>query len=199
MTAAAALSRVAPCVRFPPARAAQRSARASAVSPRGIYALKPIGRSPAYFRKKSHWEEKKSFVVSLFGGGDAKIRIAALEYELDNSRAQSSKLNIEKRAAEAKVRGEAFPVPRSNPHRLYNESTENALPTPSVSRPLGVSTPRCQSSGATLYIASLLFLPPLLSGHRPSQLSTSMVFYGAPLCTDFKASDVTPTPAVDPR
>lgn len=54
--------------------------------PGGIYALKPIGRSPAYFKKPDENEQRQSTrnpVLNLFGNGDAKARIAQLEYELE--------------------------------------------------------------------------------------------------------------------
>ena len=51
--------------------------------PGGIYALKPIGRSPAYMQKEEP-KEKRNPVVNLFGNGEAKARIAQLKYELEN-------------------------------------------------------------------------------------------------------------------
>ena len=49
----------------------------------GVYALKPIGRSPAYFKKPEEKPKGRNPVVNLFGNGEAKARIAQLEYELE--------------------------------------------------------------------------------------------------------------------
>ena len=71
----------------------------------GVFALKPIGRSPAFYPKADEPEPKRSAVARLFGGGakDAKARIAQLEYELETERAHSSELGAKLREAEEKL------------------------------------------------------------------------------------------------
>lgn len=72
----------------------------------GVFALKPIGRSPAFYPKADEPEPReRSAVARLFGGGakEAKARIAQLEYELETERAHSSELGAKLRESEEKL------------------------------------------------------------------------------------------------
>ena len=87
-------------------------------------ALKPIGRSPAYYtpnRPKAgeapdEPKRRTSPIARLFGGGgELKAEVAKLEYELECSRTQASELGLELRDAKtalAKV---------EESHDLYKE------------------------------------------------------------------------------
>ena len=75
----------------------------SPARPRGVFALKPIGTSPAFYRKPEPAEKPKSTVARLFGGGEQKARIAQLEYELETERAHSSDLGAKLREAEGRL------------------------------------------------------------------------------------------------
>ena len=74
-------------------------------------ALKPIGRSPAYYtpnRPKagdaSDPERRTSPIARLFGGGgELKAEVAKLEYELECSRAHASELGLELRDAKTSL------------------------------------------------------------------------------------------------
>jgi hypothetical protein len=71
----------------------RRSSRNHRLPAGGIYALKPIGKSPAYFKKPDESEKTKTrnpVVNALFGAGaETKARIARLEYELETGACES--------------------------------------------------------------------------------------------------------------
>jgi len=95
---------------------ASRRASAPSLTPR-VFAMKPIGRSPAFYAPKiadgdaSKSSSSKSLksrsrgpvVARLFGNGDAKAKIAELEYELETERAHSSGLGGKLRDATARA------------------------------------------------------------------------------------------------
>ena len=96
---------------------ASRRASAPSLTPR-VFAMKPIGRSPAFYapkladgdasKKSSSSKSLKSrsrgpVVARLFGNGDAKAKIAELEYELETERAHSSGLGGKLRDATARA------------------------------------------------------------------------------------------------
>ena len=95
---------------------ASRRASAPSLTPR-VFAMKPIGRSPAFYAPKiadgdaSKSSSSKSLksrsrgpvVARLFGNGDAKAKIAELEYELETERAHSSELGGKLRDATARA------------------------------------------------------------------------------------------------
>lgn len=85
--------------------ARHRPLAATRARPGGVYALKPIGRSPAFYKKEEKQSSRRPLatVANLFGGGEAKAKIGQLEYELETERAHSSALGLKLREAEAEL------------------------------------------------------------------------------------------------